>query len=110
MDSKESLIKLADISDIPLGKAIITTIPNGKEIALFNIEGQIYALENVCPHMGGPLGEGEIEDSIVTCPWHGWQFDIRTAECENMPGENANKIEIEVVGTEIFLKTALKEV
>jgi nitrite reductase (NADH) small subunit len=103
MDSKTH-VKLANVEDIPEGKAIIAKAPHGLEVALFKINGNIYALNNECPHMGGPLGEGTIEDCIVTCPWHGWQFDVRTGDCENMPGDDARKIELEVIDGEIFLK------
>lgn len=95
--------KLADKKDIPTGKSVMVKTPKGKEIAIFNIDSQFYALENVCPHQGGPLGEGDIEDSCVTCPWHGWQFDIKTGNCVNMPGEEATKIAIEVDGDSIYL-------
>jgi nitrite reductase (NADH) small subunit len=103
MDSKTHL-KLANVQDIPEGKAIIVKAPHGTEVALFKINGKIYGLNNECPHMGGPLGEGTIEDCVVTCPWHGWQFDVRTGACENMPGDDARKIELEVIDGEIFLK------
>ncbi len=96
--------KLANKADIPNGKALIVKGPDGREIGLFNAEGTIYALENVCPHMGGPLCEGDIEEGLLTCPWHGWQFDIKTAACENMPGEEATRVPIEIVGDEIYLK------
>lgn len=95
--------KLADKKDIPQGKSIIVTSPKGRQIAIFNINSQFYALENVCPHQGGPLGEGDIEDGCVTCPWHGWQFNVETGDCVNMPGEEATKIPIEVTGDGIFL-------
>ena len=49
-------------------------------IALFNIEGRIYALDNTCPHAGGPLGEGTLEGETVKCPWHGWKFNVRTGQ------------------------------
>ena len=48
----------------------------GRVIALFNVDGTFYALDGVCPHQGGPLGQGTLEGCIVTCPWHGWQFDV----------------------------------
>lgn len=96
--------KLASVKDIPLGKSIIVHLENGDEVALFNVDGEIYALDNSCPHMGGPLGKGEVEDSIVTCPWHCWQFEIPSGCCLNMPGENARKIDIEIVGDDIYLK------
>lgn len=86
--------KIANANDIPEGKGRIVIGPDGKEIALFKIQGSFYALENACPHMGGPLGEGELDDCKVTCPWHGWQFDIRSGLCENMPGDDARSIPI----------------
>jgi len=53
------------------GRAVMV---GGREIALFNAAGTFYALENTCPHQGGPLAEGWIEGSTVTCPWHAWSF------------------------------------
>lgn len=95
--------KLANKGDIPLGEARIVRIPDGREVALFNIDGKIFALNNECPHMGGPLGEGEIEGCCVTCPWHAWQFDIKTGSCINVPGDDAISIPITIQGDEIFL-------
>jgi nitrite reductase (NADH) small subunit len=103
MDSKLN-VKLANVSDIPNGKSAVIKGPHGMDIALFNFNGKIYALENACPHMGGPLAEGQLEDCMVTCPWHGWQFDIRTGICENMPEDNAKTIQIEIINDEVFLK------
>jgi nitrite reductase/ring-hydroxylating ferredoxin subunit len=54
-------------------------------LALFRIEGQCYALANACPHKGGPLGEGDLKGYIVTCPWHGWTWDVRTGTNARMP-------------------------
>jgi nitrite reductase (NADH) small subunit len=47
-------------------------------VALFNVDGTIHALDGICPHQGGPLGKGQLQGCIVTCPWHGWQFDVST--------------------------------
>jgi nitrite reductase/ring-hydroxylating ferredoxin subunit len=49
-------------------------------VALFNVEGTFYALDGICPHQGGPLGKGSLAGCIVTCPWHGFQFDVRTGQ------------------------------
>ena len=49
-------------------------------LALFNVDGEIYALDNTCPHAGGPLGEGALEQDVVICPWHGWKFNVRTGQ------------------------------
>jgi nitrite reductase/ring-hydroxylating ferredoxin subunit len=47
-------------------------------IALYHVDDTYYALDGICPHQGGPLGKGRLQGGIVTCPWHGWQFDVRT--------------------------------
>ena len=51
-----------------------------KSLAVFNVEGTFHVLDNVCPHRGGPLGEGELNGCVVTCPWHAWDFDVTTGE------------------------------
>lgn len=52
----------------------------GKDIAVFNVDGTFYAIDNTCPHRGGPLAEGEVEGCAVTCPWHAWTFDLKSGE------------------------------
>ena len=49
-------------------------------VALFNVEGRFYALDGICPHQGGPLGKGALAGCVVTCPWHGFQFDVTTGQ------------------------------
>jgi len=72
-------IKVASLSELVKG-ACKTVQAAGKEIALFNVDGSIYALDNTCLHVGGPLGEGELEGTTVTCPWHGWQYNVCTGQ------------------------------
>jgi nitrite reductase (NADH) small subunit len=52
----------------------------GRIVALFNVDGQLHAIDGICPHQGGPLGKGALFGCIVTCPWHGFQFDVTTGE------------------------------
>ena len=49
-------------------------------LAVFNVEGTYYALDGICPHQGGPLGKGQLNGCVVTCPWHGWQFNVTTGQ------------------------------
>ena len=49
-------------------------------VALFNVAGEFYALDGVCPHQGGPLGKGQLNQCLLSCPWHGWQFDVRSGQ------------------------------
>ena len=69
--------QIALIGDCPPGTSL-EIIHAGRVVALYNVDGQFYALDGVCPHQGGPLGKGSLSGCIVSCPWHGWQFDIKT--------------------------------
>jgi nitrite reductase (NADH) small subunit len=73
------LVKACAAADVAPGTGKQVTL-EGKEIAIFNVDGAWFALDNECPHRGGPLAEGELEGCILTCPWHAWQFDLRTGE------------------------------
>lgn len=70
-------VKVAQVQDVPVGSGISVDC-QGKMIALFNCNGAFYAIDDTCPHQGGPLGEGELAGTVVTCPWHEWRFDTRT--------------------------------
>lgn len=71
--------RVADAGSIEPGSA--RSFPVGRyEIAVFNIDGALFALENACPHQGGPIADGYLEGPMVTCPWHAWCFDVRTGK------------------------------
>jgi nitrite reductase (NADH) small subunit len=70
-------VRVASVADIPAGGGITVEV-GGKPVAVFNCDGAFYAIDDTCPHQGGPLGEGEIEGTVVTCPWHEWRYDVRT--------------------------------
>ena len=74
-----NFVKAASLSDLAAGTAKIVVV-NGKEIALYNLDGKVYATDNICLHQGGPLGEGMLEGDVITCPWHMWQYNVRTGE------------------------------
>jgi nitrite reductase/ring-hydroxylating ferredoxin subunit len=77
-------VKVAKISEIPTGAGkLIET--GGKQIALFQVDGKLYAIDNNCTHVGGPLCEGEVQNLIVECPWHGAQFSIETGQVQRAP-------------------------
>ena len=72
-------VKVASLSELAPGSAKAVEL-KGKVIALFNVEGTIYATDNTCLHQGGPLGEGELMGDVVICPWHQWEYNVRTGE------------------------------
>jgi len=72
-------VKVASLSELTPGSAKVVEVL-GKSIALFNVGGTIYATDNTCLHQGGPLGEGELMGEVVVCPWHQWEYSVRTGE------------------------------
>ena len=70
-------MRIAAVADCPPGEAR-EIVAADRIIALFNVDGSFYSLDGICPHQGGPLGKGVLRGCVVTCPWHGWQFDVRT--------------------------------
>jgi nitrite reductase/ring-hydroxylating ferredoxin subunit len=74
-----TFVALCPTADLAPGTGKTVTA-QGKELAVFNVDGAFHVLDNECPHRGGPLGEGELEGCILTCPWHAWQFDVRSGE------------------------------
>lgn len=77
-------VTVAKVEDIPPGERRTVEV-SGILLALFNVNGTFYALDNTCPHAGGPLGEGTLTGGIVECPWHGWRFNVRTGERTENP-------------------------
>ena len=78
----EEFIPVAEVAEVPPGRSKVIRV-SGKAIALFNVEGAIYAMENRCPHEGGPVGDGEFVGTTITCPSHQWRFDVRTGACSH---------------------------
>jgi len=76
--------RVANVSEIPPGTGKAVEI-GGQTVAIFNVGGVFYAVNNTCPHRGGPLGEGAMVDKVVTCPWHGWAFDVTTGKLATNP-------------------------
>ena len=77
----------------------------GKEIAVFRVAEKFFATDNFCPHRGGPLFRGVIEEGpSVRCPLHGWRFNLGDGQCLNMPNAKLNTYPVEVRGEEVFVE------
>jgi len=77
-------VKVAKTDEITPGRGKMVQV-NGKKVALFNVEGAFYAIDDTCTHHGGPLSEGALDGKEVTCPWHGANFDVTTGEALGPP-------------------------
>ncbi len=96
-------ILLTQVSDCPPGECIEVVVA-GRMIALFNVGGEFHALDGVCPHQGGPLGKGTLCGHIVTCPWHGWQFDVRSGENQITPTICQPRIAVRVEENRVLVR------
>lgn len=92
--------KVASTTDIDPWSGIVADV-NDKSVAIFNMDGSYYAIDNTCLHRGGPLGEGDVEGEVVTCPWHGWEYNVKTGACTNNPSAKVSCYPVEVEGTDI---------
>ena len=95
-------VKVAKVEEMPPGTAREFQA-DGKVIALFNVNGKFYATDNVCLHRGGPLGAGPLEGEIVTCPWHGWQYNVTTGESVFNEQIKVQTFEVKVEGDDIVV-------
>ena len=80
---------VADAASLPPGRGR-TVDASGRPFAIWNVEGEFFCLDDTCPHRGGPLGAGTLEDGFVCCPMHGWGFDVRTGACRERPDRPVN--------------------
>jgi nitrite reductase (NADH) small subunit len=95
-------VKLASLNDLPVGAAKEVEF-EGRVYALYNIDGVISAIDGICPHQGGPLADGFVEGTTVTCPWHGWQFDIRSGKTPLGPKITQSVYAVEIDGQDVLV-------
>ena len=96
-------VKVAKSADVPEGggKQLAAA---GRAVAVFRVGGKLHAMDGVCPHRGGPLGEGAVADGIVTCPWHGWRFEVATGKCVNAPGRQQACLPVREEGGDVVVE------
>ena len=97
-----AFIRTARKEEIPTG-AIREYQIEGKTVAIANVDGKLFAINNVCLHRGGPLAQGDLQGKIVTCPWHGWTYDVETGKSTLNSAVGVDCFAIEVRGEDIFV-------
>ena len=94
----------AELEDLEAGKLVET---GGKRIAIFNVGGKYYAIEDTCPHRGGPLSEGMLAEDEVVCPWHGSRFKVTTGAVLTPPAQrNVKSFPVRIVGKDVEVEIA----
>jgi nitrite reductase/ring-hydroxylating ferredoxin subunit len=97
-------VKVARVEEVPAGQGKVVEV-NGIEIAIFNAGGAFFASGSICPHENGPLGEGTLEGDTVICPWHGFDFDLKSGDCLVDPELKVTVYPVKVEGQDIYVET-----
>ena len=95
-------ICVAKADEIPAGQGRTVEV-EGKKIAVFNVDGNLYAIDDTCVHRGGPLGQGQLDGSVVSCPWHSWRFDVTTGACLTISSGRTRCYPIKIEGSDIWV-------
>lgn len=96
------MIRIASVHDVPPGTGRAFALPR-YDVALFNVDGEFYALENSCPHQGGPIADGWLESGTITCPWHGWCFDVRSGKMTLGDFARVRRFELVRAGDDLYV-------
>ncbi|MCH8313509.1 MAG: nitrite reductase small subunit NirD [Nitrospinae bacterium] len=95
-------IKVLKAEDLPIGKSAIILV-GGLEIAVFNYKNEYFAILNKCPHKGGPLGEGRVQEGIVICPNHEWRFELKTGNSMQNPEMKVKIFPVRIKDEKIYV-------
>ena len=102
-------VKVAQKSEISAGGCHTVDV-GGTPVALFNVDGSYHAIHDTCLHRQGSLGKGELDGNLVTCPLHGWEWDVTTGENSDNPEVRVQRFECRVEGDDILVsETPLDE-
>lgn len=97
-------VKLCSAADAPPEGNVMEAEVEGVAVCLARLNGDLAALDNICPHRQGPLGQGWIEGSAVVCPWHAWAFDLRTGMAEPPEQAQVKVFELRAEGDDLLIK------
>ena len=98
-----ALLRIASLEDLPPGK-LLERQAAGTTIAVCNHAGVIHAFHGLCPHHGGPLGQGNLADGRIVCPWHAWEFSVEDGALGFNPEVRLQRYRVEVRGGEVFVE------
>jgi len=97
-------VRIASTADLPPDGEARELVADEKTICVANCEGALSAMDNVCLHRGGPLGQGVVEGGKVICPWHGWQYDPKTGAAAHNPAAKVAVYPIKVEGDDVLVE------
>lgn len=99
----DTFVAVGQIADFTSGQGTMVVV-NGRQVALFRLGDEFYALDNMCLHRGGPLCDGHIDNTIVTCPWHGWSYEIKTGTMVQDPRVGVSRHDVRIDGDRVAVR------
>lgn len=102
-ETQGALHRAGSLAELQSGKAMKATV-DGQKVALFLLDGDVIATNGRCPHAHGPLHNGEVEGETLTCPWHGWSFNLRSGACDEDPELILERFAVVIDGDDILVR------
>jgi nitrite reductase (NADH) small subunit len=99
----EGFVRVASADELPAGEVMEVRVGDAT-VALANVDGAFHAVANACPHAGGPLGDGTLEGATLTCPYHGWSFDVSQGTCLVDAESSVEVFEVRVEGGAVYVR------
>jgi nitrite reductase/ring-hydroxylating ferredoxin subunit len=97
-----AFVRVAKATDVAPGQIREIQV-QGTTIAVANVGGQFHAINNTCLHRGGPLGQGSLQGTVVTCPWHGWTFDVTSGRITHNQAGGVARYPVELRGEDVYV-------
>lgn len=97
-----AFVKVGSVASLPPGAVMEVTLGDD-HYAVCNYGGELHALSGTCPHAGGPIGQGTMQDNLVVCPWHEWAYDCRTGENDYDPAVKVDRFAVKTEGDDILI-------
>jgi nitrite reductase (NADH) small subunit len=97
-----AFVRVAKAAEIAPGQIREISL-QGITIAVANVAGQFHAISNTCLHRGGPLGQGSLQANVVTCPWHGWSFDVTSGKVADSQSVGVACYPVELRGEDVYV-------
>ena len=94
--------RVGSLASVEAGEATLFEV-GGTEVALFMCEGRVVATQGQCPHAEGPIHEGDVDGCILTCPWHGWTFDLTSGQCQEDDSMTLRRYPVRVDGDDVMV-------
>jgi nitrite reductase (NADH) small subunit len=95
--------RVGSAAQLRVGERLLATV-DGQDLVIFRLADGVVAIPAACPHNGGPICDGDLTGSTVSCPWHGYNFDLRTGACEDDEDLSLERFEVRIAGDDILIK------